>query len=357
MKVSGGGAVEGGAERGWPAGAAEAAKSAEMLGYDLIGVNETAHDSIVLASVMAYATERIEIQTSVTIAFPRSPYVLALEAWDLQHLSKGRFSIGLGSQVKGHNERRFGQPWVPGPATRMKEYVRMMTAVWQTFQTNARPASTGKHYQFTLMSPNFNPGPIDFPRPKVFMAVVGDGMARAAGEVADGVLPHGFMTDRYMRKVVLPNIGIGLKRSGRTWHDIEVAAGGMTVFGEDQAEIEQNIQRLRQTVSFYGSTRTYHEVFDAHGLRDLGEQLHRMSLEGKWEEMRRVIPDSVLWDMAQTATYDQVPDFFRMKREYASRVGFTMPLRTPADKERFDDILKQLKAIESERVPREEQSA
>jgi len=354
MKVAGGGGADGDAgERGWPDSAQAAARRAEELGYDVIAANETAHDSIVRAAVMAVATSRIEVSTSVTIAFPRSPFILASAAWDLQHLSQGRFSIGLGSQVKGHNERRFGMPWIPGPATRMKEYVRMMRAVWDTFQDNVRPGFVGKIYQFTLMSPNFNPGPIDFPRPKIFMACVGDAMARAAGEVADGVLPHGFMTDRYMRSVMLPNIAIGLKRAGRDWREIEISGGGMTVFGENQAEIEQNVNRLRQTVSFYGSTRSYHEVFDAHGFRDLGEQLHRMWLEGKWEEMRRIIPEQVLWDMAQTCTYDGIPAFVRDQREYAGRVAFSMPMRTPAERERFDHVLREVQAIESNRVPRE----
>jgi probable F420-dependent oxidoreductase len=345
MKVAGGGGEGGAEERGWPGSAAASARRAEELGYDVISASETSHDSIVRATLMLQATERIEVSTSVTIAFPRSPYVLALEAWDLQHLGKGRFAIGLGSQVRGHNERRFGVPWIPGPATRMKDYVRMMRAVWDTFQSDTRPNFQGKFYQFTLMSPFFNPGPIEFPQPRVLMAVVGDGMARAAGEVADGVLPHGFMTDRYMREVVLPNIGIGLKRSKRDWSDIEISAGGYVVFGENQSEIEQNIERLRTPISFYGSTRTYHEVFDPHGLRDLGEQLYSLSLEGKWQEMPRVIPEAALWEMAQTSTYDEAPEFFRTKREYASRVSFSMPMRTPGDRERFDHILAQIKAI------------
>jgi probable F420-dependent oxidoreductase len=235
----------------------------------------------------------------------------------------------------------------------MKEYVRMMHAVWNSFQYGERPGFVGKIYQYTLISSNFNPGPIDFPRPKVLLGVVGDAMARVAGEVADGVLPHGFTTDKYMRTVMLPNIGIGLKRGGRSWSDIEVHSGGMTVFGENQAEIERNIQRLRRTISFYGSTRSYHEVFDAHGLRDLGEQLHRMSLEQKWDEMATMIPDAVLWEMADTCTYDDIPKFYRERREYASHVGLNLPHGSPAERERFDHIMAEVKAIEPQRIPRE----
>ena len=254
---------------GWLTGVQDAARRAEELGYDICSTPETAHDSMLTAALGAAATERIEIQTSVTIAFPRSPTVLAMEAWDIQHLSKGRFSIGLGSQVKGHNINRFSVEWGPA-APRRKEYIQMMKAVWHSFQTGEKPEFLGKHYHYTLMTPNFNPGPIDYPRPKVHLACVGDAMARVAGDVADGVMPHGFMTDRYMRDVVLPNIAIGLKRSGRTWSDIEISGGGFTVFGETESEIEQGLERLRQPISFYGSTRSYHEVFEVHELKGLG---------------------------------------------------------------------------------------
>ncbi len=336
----------------WLTGVADAAKRAEDLGYDIASTPETAHDSMLTATLGCAATEKIEIQTSVTIAFPRSPTVLAMEAWDLQHLSKGRFSIGLGSQVKGHNNNRFSAEWVGPAAPRMKEYVQMMKAVWHSFQTGEKPEFVGKYYHFTLMTPNFNPGPIEYARPKVFMALVGDAMARAAGDVADGILPHGFMTDKYMRDVVLPNIAIGLKRSGRTWTDVEISGGGFTVFGETESEIEQGLQRLRQPISFYGSTRSYHEVFEVHGLKDLGIQLHEMSLQGRWGEMREVIPEDVLRTFAQTSTYDKLPEFVRQNREYASRVGIQMPSNTPAEKERLAHVLKEIQAIEVPRVPR-----
>jgi probable F420-dependent oxidoreductase len=337
---------------GWLQGVPEAARRAEAQGYDFVTCGELSHDSVLTMTVAAANTERVELQTSVTIAFPRSPLVLAYEAWDIQAFSKGRFSLGLGSQVKGHNERRFGMPWVPGPATRMKEYITFLKAAWDTFQNGTRPSFIGKTYQFTLMTPNFNPGPIDYPRPRVFLACVGDAMARVAGEVADGVLPHGFMTDKYMREVVLPNVRVGLQRSGRDWKDIEVSGGGMTVFGENESEIEQGLERLRQPISFYGSTRSYHEVFEVHGWKDLGMQLHRLSLEGKWDEMRRIIPEEVLRGFAQTSTYDKLPDFIREKREYASRIGFSMPVRNQGDAERLQHILGEIRKIETPRVPR-----
>jgi probable F420-dependent oxidoreductase len=336
---------------GWLTGAAEGAKLAEDLGYDVVTTPETAHDSMLTAALGANATSRIEVQTGVTIAFPRSPTILAYEAWDIQHLSRGRFSLGLGSQVKGHNVNRFSVEWVP-PAPRMKEYIQMLKAVWKSFETGEKPEFLGKHYHFTLMTPNFNPGPIDYPRPKVFMACVGDAMARVAGEVADGVMPHGFMTDKYMRDVLLPNIAIGLKRSGRTWKDIEITGGGFTVFGETESEIEQGLDRLRQPISFYGSTRSYHEVFAVHNLLDLGMQLHSLSLQGKWQEMQDIISEDVLRVFAQTSTYDRLPGFLREHREYADRVGVAMPSNTPAQRERLAHVLKEVRGVQVSRVPR-----
>jgi probable F420-dependent oxidoreductase len=337
---------------GWLAAVPEQARRAEELGYDFASTPETSHDSMLAAALAAENTEKLEVQTSVTIAFPRSPTVLAMEAWDIQHMSKGRFTLGLGSQVKGHNQNRFSVDWPGAPATRMKEYIRMLHAVWNSFRTGEKPDYVGKFYHFTLMTPNFNPGPIDYPDPKVGLALVGDAMARVAGEVADVVMPHGFMTDKYMREVVLPNVAIGLKRSNRTWTDIEITGGGFTVFGETESEIEQGLERLRQPISFYGSTRSYHEVFEVHELKSLGMQLHEMSLQGKWAEMQKVIPEAVLRTFAQTSTYDKLPEFLANKREYAAKVGVALPAGTPEQRERAKHILKECQKVQVSRVPK-----
>ncbi len=337
---------------GWLANVPEQAQRAEEMGYDFASTPETSHDSMLAATLAAANTTKLEVQTSVTIAFPRSPTVLAMEAWDIQHMSQGRFTVGLGSQVKGHNQNRFSVDWPGAPATRMKEYIRMMRAVWQSFRTGEKPDYVGKFYHFTLMTPNFNPGPIDYPDPKIGLALVGDAMARVAGEVADVVMPHGFMTDKYMREVVLPNVAVGLKRGNRTWSDVEITGGGFTVFGETESEIEQGLERLRQPISFYGSTRSYHEVFEVHELKSLGMQLHEMSLQGKWGEMQKVIPEAVLRTFAQTSTYDKLPEFIAKKREYASKMGLALPAGTPEQRERSQQIIKEVQKAEVTGVPR-----
>jgi probable F420-dependent oxidoreductase len=337
---------------GWPDTAGPLAKKAEANGYDFVSCGELAHDSILTMALAASQTERIGLLTSVTIAFPRSPMVLAMEAWDIQRLSRGRFAIGLGSQVKGHNERRFGGTW-SAAAPRMKEYIQMMKAIWDSWQNGTRPDFIGRQYRYTLMTPNFNPGPIDFPRPKIFLAVVGPAMARVAGEVADGVLPHGgIMTDKYMREVLLPNVRIGLERSGRTWDDIEIASSGYLALGENEAEIRESLDRYRQPLSFYGSTRSYHHVLRLHGLEDLGLRLHKLSLDGRWQEMREIITEDDLRKLAETCTYDDFPDFVTGKREYASQMGFNMPTETDAQKSRARDVMQRLQAVKTTGVPR-----
>ena len=337
---------------GWPAAVAAQAKQAEADGFDGITCGELAHDSMLAMTVAATATETIGLQTSVTIAFPRSPMVLAMEAWDLQHLSGGRFCMGLGSQVKGHNERRFAGAWSP-PAPRMRDYIRMMHAVWDSWQDGKAAQFLGKHYSYTLMTPNFNPGPIPFARPKVGLAMVGPGMARVAGEVADVVMPHGgIMSDRYMREVLLPAIADGLQRRGRSWADLEIAESGYLILGDSDGEIERKALAMRRALSFYGSTRTYHKVLALHGLEELGLKLHALSLQGKWDEMRDAVAVDDVLALAQTCSYDRLPEFLAEHREYAVRTGLGLPRETPEQEERFQDVLRRVRALDNPGVPR-----
>ena len=172
----------------------------------------------------------------------------------------------------------------------MREYIRMMHAVWDTWQDGKPAQFLGKQYTYTLMTPNFNPGPLEHPRPKVGLAMVGPGMARTAGEVADVVMPHGgIMSDKYMREVLLPAIRTGLERGGRTWADLEIAESGYLILGDSDGEIEQKALGMRRALSFYGSTRTYHKVLALHGLEELGLKLHALSLRGRWDEMRDTV--------------------------------------------------------------------
>ena len=335
---------------GWPKAAPEAARRAEEQGFDVVTCGELAHDSMLTMALAATTTERVELQTSVTIAFPRSPMVLAMEAWDIQHLSGGRFSLGLGTQVKGHNERRFGGTWSP-PAPRMREYIDMMRAVWDSWQHRSTPSYVGKEYRYTLMSPNFDPGSLEVPYPKIGLAMVGPGMARVGGERADVIMPHGgIMSDKYMREVLLPAVGRGLMSAGRTWSDIEVAASGYLVLYDDEKEIEQKMLGMRQALSFYGSTRTYHKVLELHGLEGLGQKLHALSVQGRWDDMREAVPLEAVAELAQTCRYDDLPAFVTANREYASRMSVALPAHRADDRGRA--ILRQVQQVQTSGVPR-----
>ena len=203
------------------------------------------------------------------------------------------------------------------------------------------------------MSPNFDPGPLEVPYPKVGLAMVGPGMARVGGEAADVIMPHGgIMSDKYMREVMLPAIRTGLARGGRDWSDIEVAASGYLVLYDEEKEIEEKLLGMRQTLSFYGSTRTYHKVLELHGLEELGQKLHALSVQGRWNDMRDAVPIEAIAELAQTCRYDDLPEFVMANREYASRMGVAIPARTPEERERADEIRRRLQALQTPAVPR-----
>jgi probable F420-dependent oxidoreductase len=314
------------------------------MGYDDISTAETAHDSFLPLVIAAEHTERIGLGTSVAIAFPRSPMVTAMIAWDLQRYSKGRFTLGLGTQVKGHNQRRFSVTWTP-PAPRIREYVESMRAIWNSFQNGEKLDYVGEHYSFTLMTPNFNPGPIEHPHIPVHIAAVNEHNARVAGEVCDGIKLHGFNTMKYTRDVILPAVMKGLAKSGRSREQFEVCGGGFLATGKDSSAVERSMQEVKRQISFYGSTRTYQNVFDHHGWGDTTARLHEMSLQDKWAEMPSVIPDEMVEEFAVVAPYDSVAA--KMKERYAGvvdRIGFGSASRDPEEQEAVRTIIKQLQA-------------
>lgn len=320
-----------------------AARQAEALGYDEVASSETQHDPFLPLALAAEHTERVGLTTSVAIAFPRSPMIVANMSWDLQLYSKGRFILGLGTQVKGHNERRFSVKWSP-PGPRMREYILALRAIWDSWQNGTRLNFEGEHYTFTLMTPFFNPGPIEHPNIPIHIAGVNPYMCRLAGEVADGLRMHGFNTPKYIKEVVLPAVEEGLRRSGRDRKDIEISGGGFIITGKDQAELEKNIQAAKRQISFYGSTRTYMPVFDVHGWSETGMRLHRLSLEGKWDIMPDEITDEMLEEFAVIGTHDDIIP--RIKARFGGivdRIGFSIPVRTPEDAERLKHMIQELR--------------
>jgi probable F420-dependent oxidoreductase len=285
--------------------AMDAAKAAEAAGYDGAGTAEMAHDPFTPLAFAALATERIQLSTGIVVAFPRSPTVLASSAWDLQTHSRGRFALGLGSQVKGHIERRFGLRWT-SPVARMREYVGALRAIWRCWELGEPLHYEGDHYQLTLMTPEFSPRPSGLPPIPVSVAAVGPDMIRMAGRVCDGVRLHGFCTRRYLEEVAIPQIDEGLARSGRERARFEIWGGGFIATGPDEDAVRKAVEEIRYRVSFYGSTRSYRRVFELHGLEELTAKLHRLSVDGKWAEMPRQISDEVLGLFAAIGTYDRI---------------------------------------------------
>jgi len=318
----------------------------ERLGYDVLTTGELKYEATTRWTLAAHASKRAEIGMSVMIAFPRSPFVSAQMAWELQRMTGGRISIGLGSQVKGHNERRFSTgEWV-APAARMEEYVQMMRAVWQTFQSGKLNPFEGEHYQFTLCPPAFNAGPIDVPFPKIFLAAVNPAMTRVAGRVADGLLPHSFTTEKYVREVTLPNLGKGALQAGRNVSEIEIAAGGMMALADSKGELTQKLLKLRHRVAFYGSTRTYQKVFEVHGQEELGQKLHEMSVTDRWDQMPDAVSLDVVREFAISGTYDSLPAEIERRQGFADRVSIDTA-GDPENEERLADLISRVQKIKS----------
>jgi probable F420-dependent oxidoreductase len=290
--------------RDWTATAA-AAHGAETAGYDAVMTVELGHDVFAALAIAAMATQRVELTPSVAVAFPRSPTVLASQAWDLQANSRGRFVLGLGSQVKGHNERRFGIAWT-APAPRLRDYVRALRAIWHAWETRGKLDFHSEHYTLTLMTPDFSPEPTGLPMVPITIAAVGEAMLRVAGQVADGVRLHPLCSRRYLEEICLPQIAIGTARGGRARDNFDVHGGGFVATGPDDSAVAAAMEQVRQRIGFYGSTRTYMPILALHDLQDLGLKLHRLSVEGRWTEMAAQVPDHVVRTFAACGTYSQI---------------------------------------------------
>ena len=283
----------------------DAARRAEEAGFDGLLTAEIAHDPFMPLGFAALATERVRLATAIAVCFPRSPMVVAGTAWDLQEQSGGRFVLGLGAQVKGHNERRFSVPW-SAPVPRLREYVESLRAIWQAWEKGEELNYEGKHYRFTLMTPEFAPRPTGLPRIPVTIAAVGPAMIKLAGRICDGVRLHGFATREYLEQIALPMLDEGLAESGRKRSEFEIWGGGFVATGPDEEAVQKQLEWVRYRLAFYGSTRSYHTVFAVHGWEDLGMKLHAMSKQGRWKEVAAEVPDEVVHTFAAVATHENL---------------------------------------------------
>ena len=322
-----------------------AAAAAEAAGFDGAMSFEIANDPFAPLVPAVLATERIRLGTAIAVCFPRSPMVVANTAWDLHVHSKGRFTLGLGTQVKGHNERRFSVPWSP-PLPRLREYVQALRAIWRCWEKGEKLAFEGEHYRFTLMTPEFSPPPSGLPPIPISIAAVRPAMLKLAGRACDGVRLHGFATKKYIDEVAMPQIEAGLEKAGRSRESFEVWGGGFVVTGPDDETIAKGREQIRYRIAFYGSTRSYHPVLAVHGWEELGRKLHEMSKQGRWEDMAAEVSDEVLDTYAVTASYSDLAT--RVEERFGGVTdSLTLGLGTDVSEGAARELLQDLQRIET----------
>jgi len=315
--------------------AAASATEAEAAGYDGAWTAETAHDPFLPHVLAAEHTERLELGTSIAVAFARNPMNLANLAWDLQSYSKGRFILGLGSQIKPHITKRFSMEW-SHPAPRMREMILAIRAIWETWLNGTPLAFRGEFYTHTLMTPFFTPDRHDldgFGVPRIFLAGVGELMTEVAGEVCDGFICHGFTTERYLREITLPALARGREKAGKSMEGFEIVGPSFVVTGNDDEEMAAAEQGTRQQIAFYGSTPAYRGVLELHGWNGLHEELNALSKKGGWVEMGNLITDEILNTFAVVGEPESVaPELLRRYGDVVSRVSFYAPYRSNPDR-------------------------
>lgn len=321
--------------------AGQEAKALEDLGYAGAMTAETAHDPFFPLLMAAQTTSRVELMTGIAVAFARTPMVLANIGHDLNHASKGRFILGLGSQIRAHITKRFSMPWSE-PAARMREFILAMRAIWNTWHTGAPLEFTGKFYTHTLMTPFFTPTNTEYGAPKVFLAAVGPLMTEVAGEVADGMIVHAFSTEKYLREVTLPAVERGLAKAGRSRADFEISYPVFMVTGDTEEEMSKQTTLVKRQIAFYGSTPAYKGVLDCIGAGDLQPELNRMSKQGRWEEMGTLIDDSVLHQFAVVGEPDKVAGI--LKARYGGLIDRTSAAYTNLSVENRRKIISALAA-------------
>jgi probable F420-dependent oxidoreductase len=320
----------------------EAARAQEEAGYDGLWSAETSHDPFLPLVLAAEHTTRVELGTGIAVAFARNPMTLAMLGWDLQAASKGRFLLGLGSQIKPHITKRFSMPWSQ-PAARMRELVLAMRAIWSCWNDGTKLDFRGDFYSHTLMTPFFNPGPNPHGNPKVFLAAVGERMTETAGEVADGMLVHGFTTESYLREVTLPAIQRGLDRAGRAHDGFQLSLPVFVVSGRSEEEMAKAAAGVRQQIAFYGSTPAYRPVLEHHGWGDLQTELNALSKQGQWGPMGDLVTDEMLHAFAVVAEPADLPKGILARfGGVVDRVSFYTPYQS--DPGQWQSMLAELRA-------------
>jgi probable F420-dependent oxidoreductase len=296
------------------------AQAAESTGFDAVWSSETIHDPFLPGALIAERTRRLHFGTAVAIAFARSPATLAYTAWDLAQASGGRFILGLGTQVKAHIERRFGMPWPDSVVGKLREQIAAIRAFWNAWQKGEKLDFRGEYYKLTLMSPFFNPGRIEHPQVPIFIAGVNTGLARLAGEAADGFQVHPFHSPAYLEQVLLPAIEEGALKAGRTRGDVQVSVSAFVVTSPEEDLF------VRSQIAFYASTPSYRAVMALHGWEEVAGQLSALAKRGQWGDMPALIDQGMLETFAVVTSPAALPDALRDRYSgVADRLGLYLP--------------------------------
>ncbi len=297
--------------------APEQARQIEAQGYDGCVSAETSHDPFLPLLLAAEHTTKLELMTSIAVAFARSPMTVANLAHDLNAFSKGRFILGLGSQIEPHIVKRFSMPW-SHPADRMREFILAMRAIWACWYQGEKLNFRGDFYTHTLMTPMFTPTDTQYGAPRVMLAAVGPRMTEVAAETADGMIVHAFTTAKYVKDVTLPAIERGLAKAGRAREQFELSCPVFVVTGADERAWEQSRSAVSKQIAFYGSTPAYRPVLETHGWGELQNELNALSKRGEWDEMGRRISDDMLEEFAVVAQPKEVPR--KIKERYGNAI-------------------------------------
>jgi probable F420-dependent oxidoreductase len=300
-----------------------AARALEAQGFDGVLSFEGSHDPFLPLVAAAEHTARVRLTTAVAIAFARTPMLCAYLANDLQLLARGRFVLGLGTQIRPHVEKRFGQPW-SRPNARMREFVRAVRAIWRAWDTGERLDFRGEFYAHTLMTPFFDPGPNPHGRPPIALAGVGTAMIAVAGEVADGWIVHPLNSPSYVRAQGLPALERGLARSGRVRRDVEIACQTIAMIGSTDAEVAAARTKAKAQIAFYGSTPAYRVVLEHHGWGHLQPELNRLSKQGGWAEMIGLVSDEMLDTIGVAGRPADVGRRLRTRNAWADRTSLVL---------------------------------
>ncbi len=316
------------------------AQRAEAMGYDGLNVPDAVHDGLLLAALALNATTNLKVGIGVLVAFPRSPMTVAIAAWDLQRMSKGRFELGLGTQIKPNIEKRYSVPWTP-PVKRMRDYIGSLRAIFNSFQSGEPLKYVSDNYQFTKLQPFFNPGPIEHPEMPIFMGAVGPMMTALAGEVSDGMITHPTNTPpRYIREVALPRLQKGMDKVGRSSDEVKLILSSLVATGIDDQTLAAERQKQRGLLGFLYSTPAYWPSLELFGWQDRGEQLLQMTREGNWQAMVKIIDDEMLDTFVPSATYDEIADVLVERFEgLSTMINFPLPDDPDDDKAAAKAIL------------------